>query len=204
MISVVMPCNLEVYSGSASRRPTKLHRAINSFLRQIYADKELIVISDGCPQTTHIIKTEYGDQYPKIRTFQIKKQSNFSGLVRQSGIDIAKGDVICYLDSDDMFEEGHLRTISENFKNNDWIFFNDRLWKGDLPSSPLRKCYEALGSCGVSNIAHKRSLGVSWEGCDGYGHDWEFIKKLMSASSKYEHIDHAGYYVTHIPGVIDF
>ena len=61
-----------------------------------------------------------------------------------------------------------------------------------------------MGSCGVSNIAHKRSLDVSWEGCDGYGHDWEFIKKLMNASSKYEHIDHAGYYVAHIPGVIEF
>ena len=107
-----------------------------------------------------------------------KGKLNFSGQVRQCGLSIAKGDVVCYLDSDDMFKEGHLHAISKNFKDNDWIFFDDTLWKGDLPSSPRRLCNLAMGSCGVSNIAHKRSLDVSWEGCNGYGHDWEFIKKI--------------------------
>ena len=204
MISVIMPCNLGLYSGAATERPLKLRRAIDSFLEQVYAPKELIVVSDGCSHTSQLIETQYSDQYPKIRSVEIKRQINFSGQVRKCGISLAKGDVICYLDSDDIFAKGHLRAIADNFKDNDWIFFDDTLWKGDLPSSPRRICNLAMGSCGVSNIAHKRSLDVSWEGCDGYGHDWEFIKKLMSATRNYDKIDHAGYYVTHIPGLIDF
>lgn len=207
MISVIMPCSLEYYPNAATNRIDKLKRAIDSFIQQIYPPKELIIVSDGCLQTIQIVKENYmstgNNQFPKVRMVTIDKQPRFSGNVRQAGLAVAKGDIVCYLDSDDLFKAGHLQAIAEGFGDHEWVIFDDTLWKGKPEHSPRRITALEKGSCGTSNIAHKRNL-ASWTGCDGYGHDWQFIQKLKYNSTKFGVIDNAGYYVTHIPGVIDF
>jgi len=199
-VSVIMPSHLNEYENSAKNREQKFIRAVDSFLTQTYTNSNLIVISDGCKITRDIIREQYG-HINRIKLISIEKQPLFSGSVRQCGIDNASGEIICYLDSDDSILPFHLENIINGFGDMYWVYFNhtwaypDRLYE-EINTQLLP------GKIGTSSIAHKNGL-ASWVGCDGYGHDWKFIQKLIKASSKNKKIDGAWYLVRHIPGKFD-
>ena len=109
MISIVMASYLGAYKNAASNRPEKLKRAIASVLRQSYQDWELIVVSDGCDETSKIVA---GVQDDRISCYQIPKQKMWSGVPRNIGIEKAKGEYIVYLDNDDIFGPSHLKNIA--------------------------------------------------------------------------------------------
>jgi hypothetical protein len=119
-ISVIMPSYLGEYSTelttSAKNRETKFERAVNSFLYQTYRNSELIIISDGCHRTSDILKRRFlrylGNQ---IILISLEKQPLFSGEVRNAGLRVATGNLVCYLDTDDMFGAKHLDSLSKGF-----------------------------------------------------------------------------------------
>lgn len=184
MISVVMPSYLGEYSGCAKDRPNKLKRAIESFLKQGIG--ELIVVPDGCLETAEICKA-----YPVKCLSVLPKCKTFSGYPRNIGIEAASYDYIAYLDSDDMFGNGHLQSIVNNM-DVDWLYWDDYL------DCQKRQVELKAGLIGTSAIAHKKSLNIVWP--DGYGHDWKVVESLMKHNGR--KID-AYYRVMHIPGQID-
>lgn len=207
-ISVIMPCFLGEYPQAAKDRALKLNRAIRSFLEQSYNDKELIIVADGCHKTTDFIKNNY-PLLRSIKTYFIEKQELFSGTVRGFGLKIADGDYICYLDSDDFFKnQNHLTTIVNGFKTNpdcDWLYFNDLVKYFHVDHLPLaeRNVELTQGSIGTSNIAHKRIDTITWDGCNGYGHDFTFVSRLMAQYPNHKKIEGCSYVVCHIPNTCD-
>jgi glycosyltransferase involved in cell wall biosynthesis len=214
-ISVIMPCTLDEYDGCAMNREQKLIRAIRSFLSQDYENKELIIVSDGCEKTIEIIKQNFSDYIDLlIFPFFIPKQPKFSGNVRDVGLKKAKGEIICYLDSDDMLGGGHLSSIVVHFdlKKYDWVYYNDYL---QLSAKDVKVKFVELehGSIGTSSIAHKnirkpfyKPFGreISWKGCNGYGHDWKFIKRLIKKFPDNKKIYNAVYLICHMPNMFDY
>ncbi len=200
-ISVIMASYLGEYPGCASNRKEKFRRAVDSFLEQKYPHKELIVVSDGCQDTIDIIEKEYSFYLHKeIHLVKLKKQPLFSGNVRHSGVHEAHGDIVCYLDSDDMFGANHLQTIVDNFErdNFDWCFYNDVLMYSKT-MIVTRFVETILGSIGTSSIAHKRKLKkAEWKGCDKYNHDWLFIQKLIKNYPNSKRIYGCHYIVRHV------
>lgn len=185
-ISVILPSYLGQYDGAASNREAKLKRAIDSFYSQTHPDKELIVIADGCEETKKI--------YPDATL--IDKQPVFSGQVRQHGLQRATGDVICYLDNDDLLSKHHLSAICNHFTG-DWVYYDDFVAAGPtLKRFWIRDVKPAWSQIGTSSIAHKAGLNVTWP--DGYGHDWQFIQQLIKIS-KGTKIATDKYIVGHIP-----
>jgi len=203
-----MPVHLggyESYGGSrgASNPEVKFMRAVNSFLAQSFTDAELIIVSDGDRMVEDIWAYALHN-YPKIQFKYIDKQIDFSGVVRQTGIEMATGEIICYLDHDDMFGKDHLQIISDNFDTEkyDWVYYNDYVMlNAEHTIKEERDNLLALGRIGTSSIAHKRSLNVQWN--NGYGHDWDMIAKYLLPKEGIK-IPTPQYYVCHIPGVIDF
>jgi len=195
-----MPSYLGEYEGASSRRPSKLKRAIRSFQNQSYHNKELIIIADGCQNTDNIV-LDYFNSDPQIKCYSIKKQPLFSGKVRSEGINMANGEIICYLDSDDFLGSNHLSNFALNFGENDWIYTNDYIFNGS--ESNLRVVDLEQGSCGTSSVAHKKNINVFWDGCDGYNHDWKFVEKLIQSSDNYCKIYGGEYNVCHIPDLLD-
>ena len=196
--SIIMPSYLGNYKNAASNRERKIHRAVKSVLEQSFQDFELIVISDGCDKTAEIITPYVEDNFPKVRLLQIIKQHNFSGAVRNSGIAYAHGDIIVYLDIDDYFGTDHLKIIDENIGDYDWVYFNDLqydLGKKEFYDNPVQL---AMGKCGTSNFAHRRSMNIYWMS-NNYLHDWVMINTLMSASSNYGKIPSGQYHCCHVP-----
>ena len=209
-ISVVMASYLGNYFNCALDRKNKFHRAINSFINQTYANKELIVISDGCPETITEMMRYISN--PQIKIYGLDKQPMFSGTVRNLGIEKSKGEIICYLDTDDFLGRNHLKQIVDCFdyhKNKDWVYYDDSIvyrfnpTNNEILTLQKRECKLEHGSIGTSSIAHKNLPDFNWIGCNGYGHDWNFVRKLMALSSNYTKILNCEYNVCHIPNSVD-
>ena len=206
-ISVIMPVYLEPYEvdgrKSASDPEFKFMRAVQSFIEQSFQDAELIIIADGCLKAEAIYKKYFSFEV-NIRFKRIEKQSQrYAGKVRQTGIEMAQGEIIIYLDHDDFIGKNHLKIISENFDTDKygWVYYNDylivALLKGkdeitfianERPVSPQ------LFYIGTSMISHKRNLNVIWP--DGYTHDWRMIESCLLPHLGIK-IPTAEYYVCH-------
>ena len=207
-ISVIMPVNLSPYTDgnfkSASQPEIKFVRAVGSFLEQTYNDAELIIVSDGDLKVMRIYESLWLN-CSNIEFAMIPKQSQFAGLVRQTGIDIACGDIVCYLDADDKLGINHLKIINDNFDTEkyDWVYYNDYLIKSaDFTVLTERNVQPVQSSIGTSSIAHKRSCNVVWG--DGYGHDLVMILDYLLHRPGAK-IATPQYYVCHCSGLnMDF
>ena len=90
LVSIVVPVyNVEQY----------IHRAINSLLNQTYPFLEIILVDDGSPDNCPQICDEYARKDNRITVIH-KKNGGLSDA-RNVGLNIAKGEYITFLDSDD-------------------------------------------------------------------------------------------------------
>ncbi len=91
-------------------------RAIQSVLNQTYRDFELIIVDDGSTDKTDDIIKEFKKKDERIK--YIKHDKNRGGsAARNTGIIIAKGEYIAFLDSDDEWFKRYLEKQVENIKN---------------------------------------------------------------------------------------
>ena len=97
-ISVIIPVyNVEKY----------LVKCLDSLLNQEFSDYEIIVVNDGSPDNSQSIIDSYVERYPKIVKSYIKENGG-QGSARNLGISKAKGEYICFVDSDDFVESDFL------------------------------------------------------------------------------------------------
>ncbi|TNF06006.1 MAG: glycosyltransferase family 2 protein, partial [Deltaproteobacteria bacterium] len=89
-----------------------LPKAIESVLAQTFEDWELVIVDDGSIDNTKEVVDSYRD--PRIVYFYQLNQER--SVARNNGISQAKGDYICFLDSDDYYLPGKLKNLSEQIK----------------------------------------------------------------------------------------
>lgn len=78
-----------------------LNRSIDSVLGQAFSDFELIIIDNGSTDHTgEWLKQNYSD--PRIR-YHYQQGTGSPAGPRNTGIRLAKGQWICFLDSDDLW-----------------------------------------------------------------------------------------------------
>lgn len=83
-------------------RAHMLPDAIESVLRQTYRNYEILVIDDGSTDETQRILQQYCKQYPSAIKYLFQENSGHSSACNR-GMEMAKGDFIAFLDSDDVF-----------------------------------------------------------------------------------------------------
>lgn len=89
-ISVIVPVyNVEPY----------LRRCVDSILNQTFSDFELILVDDGSPDNCGAICDEYAARDKRIKV--IHKTNGGISDARNAGLEIAQGDYIGFVDSDD-------------------------------------------------------------------------------------------------------
>ena len=76
-----------------------LYKCIKTILQQSYKNLEIILVDDGSPDNCGKMCDEYATQDRRIKV--IHKQNGGLSDARNAGIDIATGDYITFIDSDD-------------------------------------------------------------------------------------------------------
>ena len=96
-ISVIVPVyNVEKY----------LHKCVDSILKQTLSDIELILVDDGSPDGSGAICDEYAQKDSRVKV--IHKPNGGVSSARNAGIKVAKGEWLCFVDSDDWIDETYL------------------------------------------------------------------------------------------------
>ncbi|MDC6389770.1 glycosyltransferase [Maribacter sp. PR1] len=89
-VSVIVPIyNVEKY----------LDRCLNSLLNQTLQDIEIILVDDGSPDNCPSLCDAYALKDSRIKV--IHKENAGLGFARNSGLEIATGDFVAFVDSDD-------------------------------------------------------------------------------------------------------
>ena len=87
-----------------------IERTLLSIFAQTYADYELIVVDDGSTDRSYSIACQaVGDNNPNRHV--VRQENSGVAAARNKGAAMAKGDLICFLDSDDWWEPGFLQAI---------------------------------------------------------------------------------------------
>ncbi len=108
LISVIIPIyDVEKY----------LRRAVDSVLTQTYENLEIILVDDGSPDGCPAICDEYASKDARIRV--IHKQNGGLSDARNAGLDIARGEYITFLDSDDYWAPFFLEVLYEELQKTD-------------------------------------------------------------------------------------
>lgn len=122
----------------------KIHRAIESVLCQSYTNFEVLVMDDGSTDNTEEIVSSFQD-----KRIVYDKDRNFGGPARprNRGIELAKGDWICFLDADDWWHYQKLESTLSEIEAGAEVIYHDMyiarssnqiIFKDKLTSSPPR------------------------------------------------------------------
>lgn len=138
-VSIIIPC----YNYG-----NFLKEAVNSVIEQTHSHWECLIIDDGSKDNT----AEVAERLCKIdsRIKYIHKQNGGLSSTRNYGITLAKGDFICFLDADDLFDkkklESQLACFAQNSKA-DIVYGNAMFFeKDDLSNLYYSKKKEAQSS----------------------------------------------------------
>ena len=199
--SVIMASFLGQFPGGATNREVKFLRAVKSFLNQSYDDKELIIVSDGCPLTIKLYEDNF-TEHDNIKIIKLSKQVLYSGEMRNVAFDEASGDIITYLDSDDAIGKKHLELIADQFDTDkyEWVYYSDYMvLNKEFSKLHIRKVETRFGSIGTSSISHKNPKNIPdgdrLKFSSGYGHDWLFILKLNSMGLTFKKLERMPQYL---------
>ncbi len=107
-------------------RENFLKKAIESVLKQTFKDFELIIVDDGSKDNTKELVHFYKN--PKI--VYIYQENRGPSSARNTGIRKAKADWICFLDSDDWWDEKKLEITYKYIRENPnyKIFHTEEIW----------------------------------------------------------------------------
>jgi glycosyltransferase involved in cell wall biosynthesis len=100
LITVVLP---------TFNRAHLISLCVDSLLLQTYQNWELIIVDDGSEDETATVIKRYTD----ARIRYIYQENAERSAARNNGIEHAKGEWICFLDSDDEYQPNHLRELAK-------------------------------------------------------------------------------------------
>lgn len=100
ILSIVVPIyNVERY----------LHKCVDSLLNQDLYNYEIILVDDGSPDACPQICDDYAAVHENIRV--VHRENGGLSAARNSGIEVAQGEYIMFVDSDDYIEPNVLKGL---------------------------------------------------------------------------------------------
>ena len=92
-----------------------IRKCVDSILKQVNNEYEVLLINDGSKDNSEIILREYEKLYPDIVRV-ISKKNEGVAKTRNLGIKEARGDYICFVDNDDFIEDTYFSTFYDAIK----------------------------------------------------------------------------------------
>lgn len=206
MVSVVVPVyNVEKY----------INQCVESIINQTYRNIEIILVDDGSTDTSGIICDEWKQIDNRVRV--IHKANGGLSSARNVGIDVAKGEYIGFVDSDDYIATNMYELLIGLMKQYDVDvarcssvdIYNEKAVNN--PQLPYREykltsddfyieCVaERNGNCvGVCNKLYKKDIFAKAKFKEGiYVEDYYFLPELISTINMTAGTTAPGYYYIH-------
>lgn len=120
MISIIIP----VYNVASY-----LPKCIDSVLTQSCTDFEAIFVNDGSTDDSLSILEEYSSLDLRIKV--VSQENGGLSAARNTGLNLAQGDYVFFLDSDDWIEQNALEILASSIDGQDMICFNGRRYIED-------------------------------------------------------------------------
>ena len=144
-ISIIVPIyNVEKY----------LDRCMVSLLNQTLKDIEIIMVDDGSPDNCPQMCDEYAKKDNRVKV--VHKENGGLGYARNSGLDVAMGEYVAFVDSDDYLDEDSLLSMVELTKHYDadLFCFGIRMTTTDKPMQRKQQ-HDTLYTVDSSNLIKK-------------------------------------------------
>lgn len=107
-ISIIVPIyNMEKY----------LDRCVDSILCQTYTNLEIILVNDGSSDASPSICDKYAEADSRVKV--VHKTNGGLSSARNAGLDVATGDYIGFVDSDDYISTDMYKVLAEQLDNCD-------------------------------------------------------------------------------------
>ncbi|MBQ4613061.1 MAG: glycosyltransferase family 2 protein [Clostridia bacterium] len=107
-LTIVIPAyNVEKY----------IKACLDSCLNQDFTDYEIVCVNDGSTDNTASILDEYSEKYPCIKT--VHKENGGVSSARNVGMQVAKGEWLWFVDSDDCISPNCLAALYNIVKTNE-------------------------------------------------------------------------------------
>lgn len=134
-ISIIVP----VYNSKKY-----IKECLDSIINQTYRNFEVIVIDDGSTDNSSLIIEDYANKNENIQC--IHKKNEGVSVARNMGIDIAKGEYIVFVDSDDCISKYYIECLVYLIKNSDMGIIKCTADFKQLEKSIINKNYRNLSS----------------------------------------------------------
>lgn len=100
LISVIVPVyNVEKY----------LVRCVQSIQKQTYQNLEIILVDDGSKDNSAQLCNDFAKNDTRIKV--VHKENGGLGFARNSGLSIATGEFVLFVDSDDFIDDNHIENL---------------------------------------------------------------------------------------------
>ncbi len=96
-----------------------LNRCLDSILEQVFPSYEVILVDDGSTDSSPLICDRYSATDPRFRT--IHKPNGGVSSARNAGINLAKGEYLMFVDSDDALLPDALERMMEGVVDEDMV-----------------------------------------------------------------------------------
>ena len=124
-----------------------LPECLNSIINQTYRNLEIILMDDASPDSCGEICDRYAAQDQRIRVIHMEENGG-QAAARNTGMDLASGDYLFFVDSDDWLAEDTLEKLYDGMKK----------YQADCS---VGACVDVLeGKNGEKNICHAKQKGV--------------------------------------------
>lgn len=171
MISIIIPC----FNSSGT-----IARCIESCMRQSYKDIEILVIDNGSSDDSQKIVSKYTSMDKRVR---LVESENGRSRARNTGLIMASGDFIQFLDADDTLAPDRFRLMLPLLNNDSifgvcsgWTFIDDRTNKistmepksNDFSELTIGNIYP------INALLFRNSINNYFNDSLEYNEDWDF------------------------------
>lgn len=115
-VSIIIPVyNVEKY----------IDKCLESIINQTYENYEIILVDDGSSDDSYNIIKSWQKKYNDV-IICLKQKNKGAGAARNRGLEVAKGDFIVFVDSDDYLDNDFLEVMVSNINDNDIVISGSR------------------------------------------------------------------------------
>lgn len=154
LLSVILPVyNNDIY----------ISKCIDSVLKQTYKNIELICINDGSTDTTPTILEKYSKEDSRIKIINV--ENGGVSKARNLGLNIAKGDFITFIDSDDTIDRNTYKIVLSKMiecSADACVFGMERVYNNNSSECDLGKIhFQSIDFQTFNNFMHSNKYPVT-------------------------------------------